>query len=319
MNKHDLNKKRLEPCVAEIYANAIGPTTECYPQSFDTWSTHGVWAFYLGENTPSTVVPMDCYFIEKDTLKNIVTKWCKGLKGYWYYTLKLNYDDPEYKERKEELESFRKFEEEVSKDKSLTYAQRAAKIKKEALSHNFIWRSRDKEYIDFNIHLGVSPNSNKDWVYKNHEVYKAIEDAASTGKIRNIYVDLVHENEFVYVDEDGKSYRALIEEVGYYHENGRLVRMDTPGHKNCNLYDINNDFVKDLWDYETFLQTKSAESMEIMISTYKPVVIETLESKGHTDIAKWLEKSYMDKDLKQCFAVWIMKQWYLAEKDNIES
>ena len=78
MNRDDLDKKRLGPCVAEIYTMAKGPTTECYPQSFETWRDRGVFAFYNGEgNPPLTVIPMDCYYISETVLKRIVEKWSK--------------------------------------------------------------------------------------------------------------------------------------------------------------------------------------------------------------------------------------------------
>ena len=90
MNRNDLDKKRLGPCVAEIYTMAKGPTTECYPQSFETWRDRGVFAFYNGEgNPPLTVIPMDCYYISETDLKRIVEKWSKGLHGCWYYIPKL--------------------------------------------------------------------------------------------------------------------------------------------------------------------------------------------------------------------------------------
>lgn len=317
MNREDLDKKRLEPCVADVYANAKGPTTECYPQSFETWRKHGVWAFYRDEREkPVTVVPMDCYYISSEDLKRVVEKWCKGLHGFWYYIPKLTFGEPEYKKRVKELEDFRKFESEVSNDKTLTYAQRAAKIKKEALAHNFMWRSHDKEYINFNVYLGVSPNSNKEWVEKNHVVYNAIEEAANAGKIINLYIDYVHMNEFT-CTRDGKVLHAVVEEKQYYRNNDKLICKETPGREYCNLYDDNGDYVDYLWNYVDVRRSLSAETMEIMITKYKPVVIETLKSQGRDDIVEWLEQNnFMDKDLKQCFAVWIMKQWYLTEKSN---
>ena len=309
MNRYDLDKKRLEPCVADIYAHAKGPSENCFPQSYDAWKHHGVWAFYDDDkNKPVTVVPMDCYYISSDDLKKIVEKWSKGLHGYWYYIPKLDFNEPGYKKKTRELNAFRRFEAEVSKDKTLTYAQRAAKIKKEALAHNFMWRSQDKEYINFNVYLGVSPNSSKDWVEKNHIVYKAIEEAANAGKIMNLYIDYVHTDNFAYT-KNGVTYFAQVEEVNYYHEGDKLVREEVPGRVLCNLYDDDGKFVENLWNYEAICRCMAAETMEIMIMKYKPVVIETLKTQGHDDIAEWLAGDrYMDKDLKQCFALWIMSQ-----------
>lgn len=322
MNRQKLDKKRLEPCVADIYAHAKGPTGNCFPQSYDTWKEHGVWAFYNGDRKkPITIVPLDCYHLDSDDLKKIVEKWCKGLHGYWYYTPKLNYEDPDYRKKVKELEDFRKFEAEVSKDKTLTYAQRAAKIRKEAIAHNFMWRSSDKEYINFNVYLGVSPNSNKEWVEKNHIVYNAIEEASRAGLISNLYVDYVHMDTFTYT-KDGKTYYAQIEEMNYYHDDDKLVCEKTPGRSYCNLYDSDGGFVENLWDYENIRRCLSAETMEVMVTKYKPIVIDTLKSQGHSDVAEWLVRhNYTDnKDLKQCFAVWIMSQAYMAHKaDNGET
>ncbi len=318
MNKHDLNEKRLEPCVAEVYATAIGPTKDCFPQSYETWKNHGVWAFYDKDMKKTvTVVPIDCYYIPGEQLKKIVAKWCKGLHGFWYYTPKLTHSDPDYDEHVKELEAFRTFEAEVSNDKTLTHAQRAAKIKKEALKHNFMWRSRDREYINFNVYLGVSPNSNEEWVKKNHAVYNAIEEAAKAGKIENVYIDFVHMNEFTY-NKNGKPLFARVESVDYYHEGDKLIRKEIPGRVLCNLYGDDGNFVENLWNYEDIRRRMSAETMEIMITRYKPVVIETLKAQGKNDVAEWLAgDNYMDRDLKQCFAVWIMKQWFLAR--NVSS
>lgn len=316
MNRHDLDKKRLEPCIAEVYAKASGPTPDCYPQSFETWRKHGVWAFYRDEKEkPVTVIPMDCYHISETDLKKIVEKWSKGLHGFWYYIPKLTFGEPDYKKHVKELEDFREFEAEVSKDKTLTYAQRAAKIKKEALAHNFMWRSSDKEYISFNVYLGVSPNTSLEWVEKNHAVYRAIEEAAKAGKIINLYIDYVHMDSFMYKNGD-KTLHAIMEEKQYWHDtNGKVTCQNTPGRTYCNLYDDNGEYVDYLWNHEDVRRSLSAQTMDIMIERFKPVVIETLKSQGREDLVEWLEhKSYMDKDLKQCFAVWIMSQWYLADK-----
>lgn len=319
MNRHDLDKKRLEPCVAEIYAAAKGPTTECYPQSFETWKNHGVWAFYHDErNRPVTVIPMDCYLLSEKDLKKIVEKWSKGLHGFWYYIPKLTFGEPGYKKHVKELEDFRKFESEVSKDKTLTYAQRAAKIKKEALAHNFMWRSHDKEYINFNVYLGVSPNSNEEWVGKNHAVFAAIEEAVAAGKIKNLYVDYVHMNTFAY-SKDGQILHAQIEEKQYYfdRDKNKLHCTDTPGREYCNLYDDDGNYVDDLWNHVEIRRAMSAQTMSIMVEKYKPVILETLKSQGREDLVEWLsDNRFDDKDLKQCFAVWIMKQWYLADQAN---
>ena len=317
MNRNDLDKKRLGPCVAEIYTMAKGPTTECYPQSFETWRDRGVFAFYNGEgNPPLTVIPMDCYYISETDLKRIVEKWSKGLHGCWYYIPKLTYGEPGYEEHVKELEDFRKFESEVSRDKTLTYAQRAAKIKKEALAHNFRWRSYDKEYINFNVYLCVSPSSNKEVVERNHIIFAAIEEAAATGRIDNLYIDYVHMNTFTYT-KDGQSLCARVEEKQYYfdEDKNKLYCIDTPGRKYCNLYDKDGNYVDNLWNYVEIRKAMSAQTMDLMIERYTPVVIETLKSQGHGDIAEKLTNAgHVGDNLKQCFAVWIMKQWYLAEQ-----
>lgn len=312
MNRYNLDKKRLEPCVEEIYASSKGPTDECYPQNYETWGSHGVWAFYGGAE-PVTVIPIDCYFLEKDILKKIVEKWCKGLHGFWYYTPKFTFGDPDYDKKKKELEDFRRFESDVENDKTLTYAQRAAKIKKEALAHNFIWRSRDKEYINFNVYLGVSPNSNKEYVERNHIIYHAIEDAAHHNKIINSYVDYIHMDSFEYID-CGNILHAKVEEVYYYHKNDNIIKVSSVGRKHCNLYNDDGDWVNEICDYVNVCRRMSADTLEKMIVRYKPIVIETLIHQGHEDVATWLnDNRYMDKDLKQCFAVWIMSQKWLSD------
>lgn len=320
MNKDELNKKRLKPCVAEIYMNAKGPTNKCYPQSYDTWAKHGVWAFYDNMNNPITIVPLDCYYLDNTTLRKIVAKWSKGLHGFWYYIPKLTHGEPDYDAHVKELHDFREFEEKVSFDTSLSYAQRAAKIKKEALSHNFMWRSKDKEYINFNVYLGVAPNSNWDWVKKNHMIFQAIETAANSGRLKNIYIDYVNTNEFEFPGNDGKIYHAKIEAIRYHRHNKNgdtFVQKETPGQEFCNLYDDEGNFVTSIWDHIDVRRKMSASSMENMVKTYKPVIYEILKSQGNEDLVEWLENhSYMDKDLKQCLAVWIMSQWFLAENKS---
>ena len=83
------------------------------------------------------------------------------------------------------------------------------------------------------------------------------------------------------------------------------------------LYDKDGNYVDNLWNYVEIRKAMSAQTMDLMIERYTPVVIETLKSQGHDDIAEKLTNTgHVRDNLKQCFAVWIMKQWYLAEQTD---
>lgn len=313
MNRHDLDKKRLEPCMADVFASSETPAKEVWSQSYDTWRDHGIWGFYRGDNKPLIVVPSNVYYLSENDLKNIVEKWCKGLHGYWYYIPKLTHGEPGYKKHVKELEDFRKFEAEVSKDKSLTYAQRAAKIKKEALAHNFMWRSADKEYITHNIYLTVSPTSNKEHFTRNCHIYNAIERAFNAGDIHNMYIDYVHSDKFTYTYKDGRTLFAEVSDVSHWFDSeGKEHTRKLNGGLTCNLFDDDGNFVDDLWDFEHIRREMSAETFGIMVGNVKPVVIQYLEKMGYLEDAKYVsEGRWADEDLQQCMSLFLMHLSYM--------
>jgi hypothetical protein len=322
MNHKELDKKRLIPCVSELYQKAIGPTHDIYPQGYDTWREHPVWGFRHGGDKPVKYVPMDCYYIAEAEARAIVDKWCKGLHGFWYYMPKLDFHDSNYKARVKELHDFRNFEDVVSKDKTLTYAQRAAKIKKEALAHNFEWRSHDKEYIRHNIWLGVCPNSNKEWVTRNHAIYGIIVDAFNQGLIQNTYRDYTHMSRFEYIGEDNTVLTAVIENKNYYRDRNNNLICSEENREYCNLYNDNGEYVDYLWDYINICRNLSAKTFEVMYDQVKPIIESMImEKAGDPIMDKLIEKikshrGIDDDDIKQCLAVFIMSRMYIEEQEK---
>lgn len=315
MRRDELDKKRLEPCMADVFANSKTPATKVWPQSYDTWHNHGIWGNYRGDNKPLIVVPSDVYFLSADDLKKIIDKWCKGLRGFWYYIPKLTYGKPGYKKQVKELEDFRKFEDEVSKDKSLTYAQRAAKIKKEALVHNFMWRSTDKEYVKNNIYLSVSPTNNVEHYTRNCHIYNAIERAFAAGDIQNLYIDYVHSDSFVYTYKDGRTLFAEVSDVAHWFDkDGKEHTRKLNGGITCNLFDDDDKFVDDLWNFEQIRREMSAETFDIMVNKYTPVIIEYLDTMGYIDDAKYIKDGHWAReDVQQCMALFLMHLSYIKE------
>lgn len=315
MNSDKLWETRFKPMLAEVYANSKGPTDAVWPQNLDSWKEHPVWGFYHDEDKPVIIVPTDIYHCDSDKMKSILAKWCKGLRGFWYYIPKLDFEDPEYKNKVKEMEDFRKFEDEVSKDKSLTYTQRAAKIKKEALAHNFRWRSRDKEFIEHNFWLGVSPTSNQDNAMKAIVMYQAIERVYNRGGFKNTYVDYTHMPEFEYTDGFGRICQAKMENIRKWYDKDNKIKekkIDTPI---CNLY-IDGKFVDSLWNYEDETRRMSAKTFQDMETVSKPLVISMLFDMGHTELANDIEKdvNWISKEYKQCLALFINHLNYMTCK-----
>lgn len=315
MNSDKLWETRFKPMLAEVYVESKGPTDAVWPQNLDSWKEHPVWGFYHDEDEPVIIIPADIYHCDRDKMKSILAKWCRGLHGFWYYMPKLDFKDPEYKNKVKEMEDFRKFEDEVSKDKSLTYAQRAAKIKKEALAHNFRWRSRDKEFIEHNFWLGVSPTSSQDNAMKAIVMYQAIERVYNRGGFKNTYVDYTHMPEFEYRDKFGRICQARMENIRKWLDKDNKIKekkIDVPV---CNLY-IDGIFVDDLWNYEDETRRMSAKTFQDMETISKPLVISMLLEMGHTELANDIEKdvNWISKEYKQCLALFINHLDYMARK-----
>ena len=320
MTHAELDKKRLEPCMAEAYAKAQCPEPQVWPQGYDTWAKHGVWGFQYGDKKPVTLVPMELYYLSSDDLSKIVDKWCKGLRGWWYYTKKLDFHDKDYKKNVAELDKFRDFEAEVSKDTTLTYAQRAAKIKKEALAHNFMWRSRDKEYVRFNIFLGASPGGSKDAWEKNCYIYSIVKRLLETGVVKNTYIDYVHVRDFAYTDQTGEVFQAVMENISYWYDKGKLHK-NTIEHETCNLYDGHGNYVKELWNHQDIRRYMTSVTFRDLSHTLFPEVIKAIKEDGRDDVAKWLEeKGHDENDYQFCISLWLMhKSWMDAHKENNQS
>ena len=315
MNSDKLWETRFKPMVAEVYINSNGPTDAVWPQNLDSWKKHPVWGFYHDENKPVIIIPTDIYYCDKDKMRSILAKWCKGLRGFWYYTPKLNFEDPEYKNKVKEMDDFRKFEDEVSKDKSLTYAQRAAKIKKEALAHNFRWRSHDREYLEQNFWLGVSPISNHDIAMSAIRMYQAIERVYNQGGFKNTYVDYTHMSEFEYTDRFGRVCQAKMENVRKWFDKDNEIKerkIDIPV---CNLY-RDGKYIDDLWNYKDETRRMSAETFKTMETVSKPLVIDILSHMGYIDLANNIEKdtNLIGHEYKQCLALFINHLDYIAHK-----
>lgn len=322
MTHAELDKKRLEPCMAEVYAKAQCPESQVWPQGYDTWAKHGVWCFQYGDKKPVTLVPMDCYYISENDMRKIVEKWSKGLRGWWYYIPKLNHGEKDYKKHKKELEDFRKFEDGVSNNKSLTYAQRAAKIKKEALAHNFMWRSRDKEYVSFNIYLGASPCNTKEHYDRNVILYNNIKQLFTEKKAVNYYIDYVHTDSFFYTDNDGKILLAEVSTTSYWYDNdNKLHSKDTKGYPVCNLYDVDTrEYVSNLWNYKEHVRLMTAETFELTYQKLLPVLKDHFKTTSQDDLLKHVEESkWSEEDIKYCLALYLMHVSYMeAQTKNTD-
>lgn len=306
MNRDKLWETRFKPMLAEVYAKSEGPTKEVWPQDWDNWKNHPVWGFEY-DNKPVIVVPVNIFWMDHDKMKSIVAKWCKGLHGFWYYMPKLDFEDPEYDAKCKELYNFRDFEAKVSQDKSLTYAQRAAKIKKEALAHNFMWRSRDKEFIEQNFWLGVSPTSSKESFENGLTMYNAIENVYNNGGFENTYVDYTHMNQFAYT-KDGVEYTAKIENVmKWFDRNGKYHEEMSPDYEFCNLYNTEDEFIERLWSPIEVTKNMSAKTFEAINDIVKPLVYDELIKQGHTGLAENIKNDIhrMGYDFKQCLALFI--------------
>lgn len=315
MDRTDLDKKRLLPCMAELYRVAKGPAENLCPQSFEMWEKYAVWGFQSSDQLV-TMVPMDCFYLDKDVMHNIIEKWCKGLHGFWYYIPKLDFEDKDYKKKVKELEDFRDFEAKVSADKTLTYAQRAAKIKKEALAHNFRWRSRDKEYISQNIYLGVGPNSSEEWTNRTRMLYQLISEGFENDSIKNLYIPYDRMDTFVCTDKSGRALHATIEKVRYKNTKTDIWVPQEDSREHCNLYDDEGKFVNELWDYNRVRRYMAAQTLKLMTERYKPVIKNKLEELGHQDIVDRMNKQdwWLDSDIAQCFALYIMTSWWRKDK-----
>jgi len=301
MKREKLDKERLEPCMAELYKVSLAPNDNVCPQSYEMWEKYGIWAFEdTNKSKPVTMVPMDCFHLDSETFSKIVEKYTKGLHGFWYYMPKLDYNDPDYEAKTNELHAFRDFEAEVHKDKSLTYAQRSAKIKKEALAHHFQWRSNDAEYVSFNVHLGPGPCSDQETVNRLHKLYEIITDLFESGTIKVVYKDFVHMDEFPYISPSGNILTA------------RKVEAD--GRIHCMCYDDAGNMSMELWDYVNITRAMSATTMEIQIQELKPMVHQKLKELGwdEADTSKVIDH-YADTKLKQVVALYLMTKKYQAD------
>ena len=267
MNRKELENKRFWPCFDEIWSKA----TNVFPLNFPLLNYS-----HLQELCPWTqdndrlchMVPIDITYLDKDEMKRIVDKWCKGLHGFWYYTPKLDFNDPGYHTKVKELHDFRDFETKVNADKSLTYAQRAAKIRKEALAHNFRWRSNDREFITTNIYLGCTPTSNKEHHKIGQILFDFLRQYLNTGELPMSYHDYTKDKVFPYVEGD-IIYTASIENI--HHLDGKQEASKSPI---CNLYDEGGDFVCELWDYEQVQRSMSATTFLAMVDNAVKLVDE---------------------------------------------
>ena len=124
MDIKKLDKTRLYPCFAEVYENSECVTDITFPITWDDMVEKCVYGIEFGQLRLE--MPYEMFYLDHDSLKNIVDKWCKGLHYFWYYAKKLNPDDPVYSQNVQEMHDFRFFEQKVSGDKTLTQAQRAA-------------------------------------------------------------------------------------------------------------------------------------------------------------------------------------------------
>lgn len=302
MNRKELDK-RVENCMAELYQKSEGPGSYVCPQSFEMWGKYGIWVYDMEpeyERKPVTMPPFDLFYLSHEETESIVAKYTKGLHGFWYYTPKLTHGEPGYEEHVKELHDFRDFEAEVRKDKSLTYAQRAAKIKKEALAHNFIRRNRDAEYVSQSIYLGSSPTGSKKQAEKMWKLYGIVELLFDSGKVAVVYKDYVHATEFPYVLPSG----TIV-----------TVRKTMDGeYTKYTCYDDNNNAIDTLWNGVYVVRDMSAQSMELQIHDLKPQVLQKMREFDY-DQAEIDEVAgdYMDRMLKQAVALYLMTKKYHAD------
>lgn len=175
MNFKLLDTKHLYPCFEEIYLKSQRVIEVPFPITWDSMMEKCIYGYEgVHGNELRKMMPFDMFYLGLDELYEIVNKWCKGLHTYWYYTPKLNPMSPEYDKQIKELQDFRKFEKEVSNDKTLTPYQRKRKIEKEALQHHFMKRSRGREYVSNTIMLGPSPTCNFEAFEHAQQVYKTV-------------------------------------------------------------------------------------------------------------------------------------------------
>lgn len=180
MNRQKLNKKRFIPCFNEIYSEAkCAVDTKGKVIDWDFLQVNAPLMHRKFENQIQILFPYDCFYLSHDRLMEIIRKHTKGLRGSWYFPYKFgNLNDPNWKENdkvhEKILMDFRAFEDEVSKDKSLTPYQRRTKIKARAIQDGFQWRVWDAEAISMNICLGPSPTSNEETVKTCGKIYEMV-------------------------------------------------------------------------------------------------------------------------------------------------
>ena len=233
-NKKFFNQ-RFVPCFNEIYSKAVccTPLNPDIKITYDWVLNHAPQYLEHGNRGLRVLFPYECFYLDGDELKKSVNNYTKGLRGTWYYPYKFGSMDEEgWKERDEKhskiLYAFRDFEAEVSKDKSLTAAQRRAKIKKRALQDGFEWRVYDAESLSFSIYLGPSPCSNKETVDTMGHVYEIIKPTLDTcvKKVYKSYKEnLTEENKNddwaikALKYEEAQTFNALVEAVMEKHFN----------------------------------------------------------------------------------------------------
>lgn len=190
MNRKDLHKKRFIPCFNEIYANSQCCIPVDRKFDHDYVLEHSPHIYERNGNSHlQTLFPFECFYMEHDKMLGIINKHTKGLRGSWHYPYKFgNLDNMNWKVDDEKhrkiLYDFRDFEEQVSKDKSLTPYQRRKKIKERALKDGFQWRIYDAESISCALLLGPSPNTNKGYVERMGVLYKECESIIA----ENVYI-----------------------------------------------------------------------------------------------------------------------------------
>jgi len=277
MRRSDLDKKRIDPCISEIYNNS-----ECVVKGFPKITLEKFIRIlpYFHDGKIHKCTPLNCFWMDGDRQLAIVNKWCKGLHHFWYYTPKLNFKDPDYDAKVKELHDFRDFESRVLKDKTLTYAQRKAKIKKEALAHHFIKRSIDAEYVSFNS-WNISPTSNAESFKKATVIYAYLEDAYYSGRLNIEYRDLTNTGPIQF---ERNNYLVKVENVEYvWNKNSKEYIATDSKEVHWNTYDLeNHHFVRCIYDPSDLIARIAADSFE---EAYNAALkyLETVDGVDKTD------------------------------------
>ena len=181
MNKHDLFYKHYVPCFNAIYAEA-----QCCADidrsllNYDTLVERAPKVNERYDHKIRCLIPFECFYLKQERQNHIVEEYTKGLRGSWYYPHKFGAMDrkgwqADDKKHSKILNDFRKFEDEVSKDKSLTPYKRRAKIRERAIKDGFQWRRWDAEAVSRDIHLGPSPSGREDLWEIMKQVYVIID------------------------------------------------------------------------------------------------------------------------------------------------